>query len=163
MFLFYTILTIHLLAAMTWIGGMLFLSLVAAPTFRGLEPSLRARLFTSVGRQFRWVGWASIAVLVSTGFMNLLHYGVSPHDVLTSSFWGTQFGTRLAFKLVLVTAMLALTAIHDFILGPRSTALSAGGADPARAGSYRRRVSWLARFSLVLAVLVVWVSVGLSR
>ena len=163
MSLYYIILTIHILAAMTWIGGMIFLSLVATPAFRGLEPQMRARLFTAVGRRFRWVGWACIAILVSTGLMNLAQYGVGPGDLLDASFWSIQFGSRLALKLTLVATMLLLSALHDFVLGPRSTALSRSAADPQRAASFRRRVSWLARLSLVLGVLVVWTAVGLTR
>ncbi|MBI4198362.1 MAG: DUF4149 domain-containing protein [Chloroflexi bacterium] len=163
MSLYDLVLTLHLLAAITWVGGMLFLGLVAVPAFRGLEPPLRARLLTSIGRQFRWVGWASIAVLLSTGLIILSYYGVGPRDLLDTSFWGTRFGARLAFKLALIGVMLLLSALHDFVLGPRSTALSQSGADPRRAVAFRRQVSWLARLSLVLAILVVWTSVGLTR
>jgi uncharacterized membrane protein len=163
MSLYHLVITLHLLAAITWVGGMLFLSMVTVPALRGLELPLRTRLLTSIGRQFRWVGWASIAVLASTGLIILSYYGVGPGDLLDASFWGTQFGSRLALKLALVGAMLLLSALHDFLLGPRSTALSRSGGDPQRAAVFRRRVSWLARISLVLAILVVGASVGLTR
>lgn len=116
-----------------------------------------------MGRQFRWVGWTSIAVLISTGLIILTHYGVGPGDIVDASFWGTQFGSRLAFKAGLVALMLLLSAFHDFVLGPRSTALSQGAANPQRAAAFRRRVGWLARLTLVLAIIVVWTSVGLTR
>ncbi len=162
MSLFYITLTVHILAAAVWIGGMLFLSLVAVPALRGEDPQTRAHLFTVIGRQFRWVAWGSIAILISTGLLNLLHFGVGPDDLAQSSFWSTQFGSRLAFKAILITLMLILSAVHDFVLGPRSTALSRTG-DPARAAAYRRRISWMARISVVLAILVVWASVGLAH
>lgn len=37
--------TIHLLSAMFWLGGMFFLAIVGAPALRGLDPNLRRRLF----------------------------------------------------------------------------------------------------------------------
>lgn len=163
MALFYVLLSIHILAAMTWVGGMLFLSLAAVPALREVEMPQRARLLSLVGRRFRWVGWASISVLVATGLLNLAYYGVGPEDLASSAFWGTRFGTRLAIKLALVGAMLVLSALHDFLLGPRSTARSQGAADPLRAASFRRRVSWLARVTLFLAILVVGISVSLTR
>ena len=43
--------TIHVFAALFWLGGMFFLALVGAPVLRKVEPpELRARLFQQLGR-----------------------------------------------------------------------------------------------------------------
>lgn len=68
--------TLHVLAAMLWLGGMLFLAVVGAPVLRGLEPALRARLFHQLGVAFRRAGWIAIAVLLATGVLNLHFTGV---------------------------------------------------------------------------------------
>ncbi len=131
-----------MLAAITWIGGMLFLALVMVPMARRLEdPALRARLIHDTGRRFRTVGWTAIGVLVVTGLLNLWL-----HPVLLSS-------TRFHWKLGLVVLALILSAFHDFVLGPRA---GAPGADP----SARVRASWVVRIN-VLVVLVI-VALGLS-
>lgn len=131
-----------MLAAITWIGGMLFLALVMVPMARRLEdPTLRARLIHDTGRRFRTVGWTAIGVLVVTGLLNLWL-----HPVLLSS-------TRFHWKVGLVVLALILSAFHDFVLGPRA---GAPGADP----SARVRASWVARVN-VLVVLVI-VALGLS-
>jgi uncharacterized membrane protein len=57
--LYYLNVTVHVLAAFLWLGGMFFLGAVGAPVLRRLEPpELRARIFRELGQQFRSVGWA---------------------------------------------------------------------------------------------------------
>ena len=57
--------TIHVLAALLWLGGMFFLAAVGAPVLRKVEPpSLGADLFRQLGEQFRLVGW------IATGALN---------------------------------------------------------------------------------------------
>jgi uncharacterized membrane protein len=80
--------TIHVLAAMLWLGGLLFLAAVGAPVLRRVEPaSLRAELFERLGTQFRNVGWVAIAVLVVTGVANLYFRGLS-----TGGPWPSNWG-----------------------------------------------------------------------
>jgi uncharacterized membrane protein len=133
---------LHVLAAITWIGGMLFIALVLVPIARRLEDqALRARLVHDTGVRFRTVGWIALGVLVVTGLLNLWMY-----PALLSI-------PRFQWKLGLVVLALVLSALHDFVLGPRA---GAPGADP----SARVRASWVARIN-VLVVLVI-VAFGLS-
>jgi len=160
--LWYASVTLHVLAAMVWIGGMLFLALVGAPALRELDdPALRSRLFRAIGARFRTVGWASIAVLLVTGVVNLHARGLLRGDVLGSGrFWSTPMGVALAWKLALVAAMIGLAAIHDFWLGP---AASRGGPGSPAAARARVVAAWTARVNAVLAIALVWVAVGLAR
>jgi hypothetical protein len=49
--LYYVNVTIHVLAAMLWLGGMFFLGIVGAPALRSVEPPpLRQRLFRNWDR-----------------------------------------------------------------------------------------------------------------
>jgi uncharacterized membrane protein len=154
--------TIHVLAAVLWLGGMFFLAAVGAPVLRKVEPpELRARLFRHLGEQFRRVGWIAIAVLLLTGVFNLHFRGVLAADVLFSgALWGTPYGRALAWKLGAVTAMLAVQALHDFHLGPAASRLPSGS--PA-ALVMRRRAALLARLSAVLGIVVVIAAVRLAR
>lgn len=154
--------TIHVFAALLWLGGMFFFALVGAPVLRTVEPpALRATLFRRLGEQFRRVGWVAIAVLLITGTLNLHLRGMLSMDVLgRAAFWATGFGHSLAFKLAAVTAMLVVQAVHDFHLGPAAGKLSAGSPEALTA---RRRAALLARLSAVLGALVVIAAVRLAR
>lgn len=154
--------TLHVVAALFWLGGMMFLAVVGAPVLRRIEPaSLRARIFNDLGMRFRAAGWIAAGVLVATGLVNLHYHGVLAWEVLSrASFWRTHFGAALAAKLVAVAVMLVLQAIHDFIDGPRASRAEPGSAEAAR---WRRRAAWLARVNAVVALLLVVAAVRLPR
>ena len=155
--------TLHVLAAMLWLGGMFFLALVGAPVLRRVEPpALRQQLFRALGERFRTAGWLAIAVLVTTGFGNLYFRGWLQSDgvLASAAFWHTTQGHSLALKLGAVVAMLVVEATHDFVLGPM-----AGGAAPGspRADMLRRRATLLARASVLLGLVIVLAAVKLAR
>lgn len=161
--LYYLVVTIHVLAAMLWLGGMFFLAVVGAPTLRAIEPpALRQKLFQELGQRFRGVGWIAIATLVVTGIGNLyfrgwLHWRGALGD---AGFWRTGTGHALACKLVAVTAMITVSAVHDFVLGPAAGRMRPGTPDAIR---LRRRAAWLARTNALLGLIVVIAAVRLAR
>lgn len=60
--------TLHVLAAIIWVGGMFFGFLAVRPALAGLDTQQRARLWVGMFRRFfPWV-WVSIAALLATGF-----------------------------------------------------------------------------------------------
>lgn len=160
--MFYLNVTLHVLAALIWLGGMLFLAAVGAPVLRKVEPrQLRATLFKELGGQFRLVGWTAIGVLLVTGFLNLWFRGFLNWATLGSaSFWATRYGQSLAAKLVCVTLMLSIQAVHDFRHGPRASRL-----DPTSAEAQRMRwwAAWLARINTGIGVVLVYFAVRLAR
>ena len=153
--------TLHVLAAVVWLGGMLFFA-IAAPVLRRIEDdAVRARLFDGLGRRFRVVGWVCVVILVLTGIEQLRLRGWWGADFWGSSgFLSTALGVRLAWKLGLVGLMVAVQATHDFWLGPR-----AGRAVPgtAAARALRSRAAWLARLNALLGVALVYAAVRLGR
>ena len=160
---YYVNVTAHVLAAMLWLGGMFFLGIVGAPVLRGVEPpELRQQLFHRLGVRFRAIGWWAIAVLLMTGLINLHYHGwLQWSGVLgTAAFWRTPPGHALALKLVAVAAMLLVSAVHDFRLGPLAGRATAGSP---RAMRLRRRAALLARVNALLGVLVVVAAVRLAR
>jgi len=159
---YYINVTIHVFAALLWLGGMFFLAAVGAPVLRKVEPpELRAALFRDLGQQFRKVGWIAIAILIITGLVNLHFRGMLSMDILGSAdFWRTRYGTALAWKLGAVTAMLIVQAIHDFSVGP---AASRAAPNSPELLVLRRRAALLARLSAVLGIIVVIAAVRLAR
>jgi uncharacterized membrane protein len=155
--------TVHVLAALLWLGGMFFLAIVGAPVLRAVEPpALRQQLFERLGRRFRTVGWWAIGVLVATGVVNLHYRGWLHWDGVLASpaFWRTGVGQALAWKLAAVTAMLVTSLLHDLVLGPRASRVAPGS--PAAPG-LRRRAALLARGNALLGVVVVVAAVRLAR
>lgn len=160
--LYFASVTLHVLAALFWLGGMFFLALVGAPVLRKVEPAaVRAQLFQQLGRQFRLVGWLAIAVLVVTGVLNLQLRGVLQWELLGSdAFWATRYGQSLAWKLGTVILMITVSAVHDFVDGPKASRLAPGTPAALRA---RRRAAWMARLNAVAGVVLVIAAVRLAR
>ncbi|MGH6866959.1 MAG: CopD family protein [Methyloceanibacter sp.] len=70
------LIALHVLAAVVWVGGMFFAYMVLRPSAGSLEPGTRLHLWQGVFRRFfPWV-WASIALLLASGYgMLFLHFG----------------------------------------------------------------------------------------
>jgi uncharacterized membrane protein len=112
--LFHIILVwIHLVAAVFWVGGMLFLSLVAVPLLKqDPDPHFAQRGFVNLARRFRTFVWGALFLLVVTGSVllpNVVHFS----DPLSS--WSPFVITKLILVLMLVVVSLA----HDRIIGPK--------------------------------------------
>ncbi len=154
--------TVHVLAAVLWLGGMFFLALVGAPVLRKVEPPpLRAALFRELGERYRTWGWIAIGVLLATGVANLWFRGVlTAVSIGSHHFWTTPFGRTLGVKLAAVTAMLLIQAIHDFHWGPKSGRVIPGTPEAA---ALRRRAAWAARVNAVLGLVVLIAAVRLAR
>lgn len=160
---YFVAVTIHVLAALVWLGGMFFLALVGAPVLRRVEPpALRQQLFQQLGVRARNVGWWAIAILVVTGVIVLHYRGLLRWEGVLGdpAFWRTPLGHALGAKLVAVTAMLTVSGIHDFVLGPAAGRARAGTPDAVR---LRKRAALLARASALIGVLIVIAAVRLAR
>lgn len=159
---YYFNVTLHVLAALLWLGGMFFLGAVGAPVLRRVEPaSLRAQLFTGLGEQFRRVGWTAIGVLVITGIFNLHFRGLLRAELWTSAaFWSSGLGQALAWKLGTAALMIGISAVHDFISGPAAGRLEPGSPAAVRA---RLRAAWMARVNAIVGVVLVIAAVRLAR
>ncbi len=150
---------VHLLAAVSWIGGMLFLSVVLVPTLkREMSASQRAVLFRTVALRFRAVVWVAIAILLSTGPALVSYRGI---PVVDPSGWPRV----LAVKLGLVTILLLLTLTHDFIIGPRVGRIAQ--LPPESRTRFDQALvlwsPWVARLPLLLALAVLFAAVLLVR
>ncbi len=67
---------LHVLGVVIWVGGMFFAYMALRPVAASqLEPPVRLKLWVGVfGKFFPWV-WASIAVILVTGFWIISLYG----------------------------------------------------------------------------------------
>jgi uncharacterized membrane protein len=155
---------LHLVAAVVWVGGMVFVALVLVPALRRPAPlENRVEIVQRTGVRFRRVGWIALGVLVATGVGNLWLRGIGPAELLSGAFWTTRFGKILALKVALVAAMALSSVVHDFVVGPRATRALRAGSESPEAMRLRRTASALGRGNLLVALAVLALAVLLVR
>ena len=155
---------LHIVAAAIWIGGMAFLALVIVPTLRRPEYRDNAMaLISQSGKRFRWVGWICLSLLLITGICNLVFRGFGWGDIWDGSLFEGGFGQTLSLKLCLVAVILALSLVHDFIIGPRATTIGQSDPGSSHATRLRRQASWFGRTNFLLALSVIVLGVLLIR
>jgi putative copper export protein len=118
---------------------------------REVDREARMPLVSQVGRRFSRITWVLMALLIATGLVNMWSMGFLPEQL-----FNTSRGAILLIKLILFGLILALSAVHDFWMGPRLDALaSAGKVRTMEYARQRKRSAWLARLNVLLGVIVV--------
>jgi copper resistance protein D len=106
---------LHILAAMTWIGGMVVFVAGVMPYFRTRPEEERTRFLDWFGVRFRALSWWCFGILVATGTINLWVRGVTPGDLVRPEWHATMFGRMAMIKLTLVAIAIAVSAAHERI------------------------------------------------
>jgi copper resistance protein D len=154
---------LHILAAITWIGGTFFIVLVVVPWLRRGGRERAGAFLRETGTRFRAVGWTCFAILVATGTFNLWARGVRLRDFARAEWLSSPFGRAVLWKLGLFGVVLVVSAIHDFAVGPRATAVMERDPLSPEVEPLRRRASLLGRGNAMLALALVAVGVVLVR
>ncbi|HEV2357541.1 MAG TPA: CopD family protein [bacterium] len=158
------VVSLHILAACVWIGGMAFLAAAVLPVLRRpTYETVAASLIHAVAVQFRWIAWAALGLLVATGIANLHFRGYGWAEVRNGSVWQSGFGRVLGVKLVLVALILVISAWHDVVVGPRFTLAAREDPRSSRTRRLRRLAAWIGRLMLILSVAIVALGVMLVR
>ncbi len=76
-------------------------------------------MYQQVGQRFSRISWILIGVLLITGPINLF-LRVPPSDALILSFLSTGYGQAILMKTSLFVAIIVLSAVHDFWIGPKA-------------------------------------------
>src|SRR4051812_26153066 len=101
---------VHLLAAAVWVGGSVALVFVGVPAIRTLEGEPRGRAMRELGLRWRPLGYGALLVAGLTGV------------ALAARDWDdgrSPFRAVLAVKVALALALLAVSYLHNYVLGPR--------------------------------------------
>ncbi len=155
---------LHILSAIIWIGGMLFLAMIVVPVTR--KPDFQAvagRLYAEISTKFRNVGWACLILIFITGFLNLSGRFGSMGIMSDAAFWTGPFGGALASKISIFILIVLMSIVHDFFVGPRAAKLLAQNPDDPKALKLRKSASWFGRINLLLGLVVVYLAVGMIR
>ena len=115
------ILWLHLLAAITWIGGLVFQVLVVFPTLARAAPTAEwLRFALSLEARFRVILWPAVGMALFTGLVNLMNIWYT--TVVTTGSIAPTFVPLLRVKLGLVIGMLAVQAVQQLLIYPRRVA-----------------------------------------
>jgi uncharacterized membrane protein len=155
---------LHIMAAVVWVGGTIFLASVLLPAIRRPElASIALGLIRWTALRFRWVGWVCFVIFILTGMLNLAFRGLTWSDLIAGHFWRGSFGSALALKLTVVAIILAISALHDFVIGPRATAAWQRDAKSARTRRLRNQAVQIARLNLLLGLIAILLGSMLVR
>ena len=161
--MYQAIVYIHVISAITWLGGMLFLAMVMVPLARR-DANVGFAVLRDAAKKFLPVAWASMVVLAGSGaYLAWTQWGVR-----ADTFFGGE-GHRVQFlqmKTGLFVIVIVLSLAHDFWLGPRmmDRLEEARSSDsPLPTGPARLFVQWAARVNLLLVLAVVALAVVLTR
>ena len=104
--LYWTCVSLHLLAASLWLGHMFVWSLVVGPAQKRIEPAETAALLHQRSLYLGSLGWPALAVLLATGLYMLWYRGIGPGELLSGAAFAAG-GGALAVKLAAVLFMVA--------------------------------------------------------
>ena len=154
---------VHILAAIVWIGGMLLLVLVVVPWLRKGGRVDAGIFLRETGERFSKVGWVCFGLVLVTGTFNLWFRGVRLSNFTSAEWLQSPFGKTVVVKLSAFVLVLIVSAVHDFVVGPRATRAIEADARSEQAGRERRRASMLGRVNVLLALILVAAGVMLVR
>lgn len=146
--------TLHVLAVVLWVGGMLFAHFMLRPALTVLEPPQRLALMHAVlGRFFTAVLWASLLTLVS-GFWMIGRMARSAAQTGGRFIWPADW---LAMA-ILGTLMVAVFGHIRFVLWRRLDRAQRAGEAVAAASALASIRAWVLA-NLVLGLVVVVLAV----
>ena len=142
--------TLHLLAAVIWVGGMFFAYMALRPVAATLlEPPLRLPLWAQTfARFFPWV-WAAVVVLPASGYWMIL----GPFQGFTNA------GVHVHIMQVTGWAMITIF-LHVYFAPYRRLRRAVAAADYAAAARALAQIRRLIGFNLGLGIVTVSVATG---
>jgi uncharacterized membrane protein len=144
---------LHMLATITWIGGLAAIVLFLPPAQRSLDADAFATLLERIQRRLDPVGWMSLAVLVVTG---LFQMNASPNYEGFFTF-GNRWAAAILMKHLVFLGMIGISAYMTWGVLPgirRYAILRARGVAGPEGERLQRREITLLRLNLVLGVIV---------
>ena len=133
---------------------MLFIPLVLVPGIKQ-QPN-RVLLLHKTGIKFRFYGWFSVMVLLTTGVLNI-HFRGLPFTI--DFFINTNYGKLLTIKLVLFVVMLLVGGIHDFYIGMKSI----DEMQQTSGNRFKMLARWTGMLNLLLALVIAFLGIAISR
>ncbi len=139
----------HVLAMMTWVGGIIYANLILMPSMTVIDPPQRGRLMGAIVKRFTVLSWSSIIILLITGYIMI------PKGVLFN--FSISYGVWLNIKILLVLLMIIIGLYITLVLSPKIKA-SAPKSDEKPSPDFlkaQKRIQILAITNMILGILAV--------
>jgi uncharacterized membrane protein len=135
---------VHILAALTWVGGMLFAHVVLRPATLPLEPAVRLALWRRVLARFFPLVWVAIGALLLSGY------------ALVFEGFGGFRGAGLHIHLMQgIGLLMMLLFLHLFFAPWRRFQHAVDGADFAAAGRQLGQIRLIVTINLMLGLITI--------
>jgi uncharacterized membrane protein len=146
---------LHMLATVSWIGGLASLALIVLPAARKtLQGSTYSAFLQQVSRRMQQIGWLSLVVLTGTGMFQMSASPAYRGFLAINNPWATA----ILLKHLVIGVMVLAGAYLTWGLTPALERLallqSHGKGDPAELVALQRREEWLVRLNLAISVVV---------
>lgn len=141
---------LHVMAVVIWVGGMFFAYMALRPVAAAqLEPPPRLRLWVGVfGRFFPWV-WASIAVILITGFWVIF------------KIFGGMAAAGLYVHLMLATgSLMMLIFFHVYFVPYKRLKAAVAAGDWPAGGKALGQIRQLVGTNTLLGMITIAIAAG---
>lgn len=136
--------TLHVLAAIIWVGGMFFAYLGVRPAFAGLDTQQRARLWAGIFRRFfPWV-WGCIVVLLASGMY-----------MVKDSFDGLSHAPLFVHVMMGLGILMMLLFGHLYFAPYKRLKQAVAAGDDALAAKSMHMIRIVMAVNLTLGIIVV--------
>ncbi len=141
---------LHLLATVTWIGGIIFMNLVLFPSQTAIDPGQGGKLFGAVIKRFLIIVWVSVVVLLLTGLYKTPSYMLFNPE--------SRFGFWLTVKHTAILLMIIFGLMVTFIFSPklRKLAPKPGEQPSTEFIKAQKNMSLAARTNMILGIIVLF-------
>lgn len=149
---------LHILAAMLWVGGNLFMIVVLIPAVKNYED--KAKVIKNVGLKFRTAGYVALGILLLTGLYQLHFRGV---ELTWASLTTHAIGKLGLWKIGLFLVIVALSGLHDYLVGNRAVKAWRENPQSPDAFRMRRQARLLGRINFLISLVLVVLGVLMVR
>lgn len=149
--------SIHVLAAVAFVGGAFYADRIMAPVAaKLLEPPVAGRLSQATGQRFTILAWTAAVLLILTGLVRAWGRGVLNLDDLLN----TSYGNVVLAKIVL-SAVLVFVGILILRKAIALSKLAASGPPPPpEMGATQAHLILYTRVNLTVAAIIVVLAVA---
>jgi uncharacterized membrane protein len=139
---------VHLLAAVIWVGGAIYILFILQPALRFIEPQESGKLQGIITKRFSLTAWICIVILLTTGYLK------TPKSMLFDA--SSDVGRMLIMKhiLIVISIIVGLVIALHVVPTLQKNAPKPGDAPSADFMNSQKKLSILGWINLILGLLI---------